>query len=370
MRLHIYVYLETDTGNTLDITSLPEIINVSDVSSLSKLTTFKGAKNFQLSKDATMPISTLDNTYNFFSDKGYQGIFTREISGEDGTFTNPVEIQFTLKGQKIPNFMLVFDRLNNEYATEVTVTMTVPEGDPATCKLTNNSTYMYVELHSVFPATQSAEREIVLKVDKWSKPYSSAKITRLALEYADVFTGSSIIRASWSENAQNDQVIVQPGIVEQYAEIELYDRYKNIRNMHNRDLLSRKGRIDIAVADTQNTEIPLGSYDVEDWVISATDPIVKLTGNDPSVNFDKTYIERLPIKKRDIDTTLNELFSFIPQYSFRYIDDVTKLYCQNIFTPNSWFRPDTLDKILQKVCTLGMIRMFWLNNEFIVMRCY
>ena len=153
----------------MQVLTVPEQANVSNIDKLSDLTPFKGYKGFQLSSgEVGMPISRLDGSYNFFPAEGYRGLLTRAVSSADGTFTTPPEVHIHLRGQKTPNFLIVFDRLCNEYATELEVEIIMPEGDSPPLKLTSNCAQLFVDLYSFFPTSSFIERAVIIRIKKWS----------------------------------------------------------------------------------------------------------------------------------------------------------------------------------------------------------
>ena len=368
MRTRIYIDLEAGAGSALDISSTPDVVNVADTSNLSTPTAFNGFKGFQLSASRSAPVSVLDGSYKPFSENGYKGILTRTISNAKGYFTDEPIIKLKLKGQSTPNFIIVFDQICKEYATELDISVPFTNGS-LTARLENGSVYMYVNLAKLFPGITDFEKEITIAIVRWSKPYASAKITRFALSYTNVFSGDSMKQITCSENSRDSQLSLQPGIVEQFVEIELYDRHKNIHYIHEQGALSQKGNIRIVAVDASENEISLGTYLVEDWEIYATDSTVKLIGTDPSVDFDKIYVDKFPIKERTVDDFLREIFAYVPQYNFAYLSATAEDRCKSIVVPNSWLKATTLDLALNKVCTLGMIRVFWLDGEFKITEC-
>ena len=364
MRVQVHINFGEMTLGKATEGSYPELINVSDTDDVFN-TPSMGYKGFQLSPDKHTKVSTLDGTFGLYPKKGYSGVITRKISDANGVFDTPPVIEFFLFGFSFDNLYIIFDQASNEYARLFTLSI-----DGTDYIINNTSPFCTLDLKNyIFPNITSLHT-VAIRITRWSRAFASAKVTYISCAYAEVFPSNSIDNLSCSENALNSQTIVQPGIVEQYADISLYDRYGRLHIAAKEDKLLTNADVRIIAIAEDDTQEVLGTYKVSNWDIETDDSIVQLSATDPSVNFDKIRVEDVPVKYRTVHDMLTLLFGYIDGYSWRYDDYTTQLYCQEITTPNHWFKSDYLDKMFQKVCTLGMLRIYWYNDTFIVMRCW
>lgn len=366
MRLQVHIDFNVGTEGTLVIDSLPEVINVAKTDSLHNEGSTKG-KCFQLSPSKSSTVSSLNDTYKFFSSDGYEGIITRAISNETGIFVEPCPaVTFTSTNPNLETLYVTFDRASKEYATIVDVQ--VNGGDKV--RIENTRVVLPIDLHTHVSYAPEGSNTITITLVKWSHKYSSAKITEISYDFTEVFTSNSIIDFTCSENALNEQVLIRPGIVEQYAEISLYDRYKSIHVAATKEILLRNARVTISAIDTEGNKITLGKYSADNWDIESTSDRVKVTCGDPSAIFDDIRVENFPVALRSIDGMLSALFSYAGNYSWKYIDKQTESYCSATYTPSNWIKADTLKNSLEKVCAFGMLRIYWFVDTFVVVRCY
>ena len=364
MRVQIHVTFEDTSRISLQAGTYPEVVNVSRAeNTFSEPST--GSKGFQLSPSRDIKVSTLNGTFGLYSSNGYSGILTRQISDENGVFEEPVVITFSTFGFGPDVVYILFDQTCNEYATEL---MLYVNGTGS--YIVNNSVYMRLDLSEYALLPGLLGYNVELRILKWSRPLASAKISYISSTYAEIFTGNTIDNLICSENALDSQAIIQPGIVEQYADISLYDRFGRLHDAaDNNNLLNNITLQIYAVEDNDDRKI-LGDYVATTWDINADNKIVNLSAADPSINFDKIYIKDIPVMDRSIHEMLVLLFGYVEDYQWKYIDTATQRYCETIITPNNWFAEGHLYEQLQKVCAAGMLRIYWFNKMFIVMRCW
>lgn len=364
MRTQIYINFHNQGNVAIDAVELPEVVNISSSDSLID-NNFVGSKGFQLSAVRDERISTLDGSFGFYTQQKYRGIVTRELSRGDGIFTNVPYVLLNIQGADINKLYVVFDRACNEYATSISVYV----DDVLLGNYSNNDVRATLDLSStVFDPLRAYKLKIMF--DCWSAPFASAKVTSISNQYNDIFLGNSIKSFECSENMFNSFTSVSPGIVSQYADILLYDRYGQLRQMAAEGLLGFDADVEIVAVDDKNQSLLLGSFVVEDWEVTATKSTVTITCTDPSVNFDKIRIENIPVQDRTIDQMLSLLFSYVGNFTWSYADWDTEYMCTHVITPDNWFKSDNLRNLLNKVCTLGMLRIYWTNKIFVVARCW
>lgn len=365
MRVYVHLKFDTGTSGTIVEDSIPELVNVSSAENMYTEAS-RGQKGFQLSDKHNEVVCSLDGTYSMYSSKGYQGIITRVLSNSRGYF--PAEstpaIELTLSSYNLKKLYVGFDQACHEYATEISLKNNTT-GEVRTVH--NDKTVMQLDVSN---NTNSLSSSITISITKWSRAYASAKISYIVLEYASTFTGNTLKELVCSENTFNSQAYVCPGIVEQYANIKVYDRYQYLHSLAEEESLLEGALVKIAVVDENDEERSLGSFVVDAYVISAVSSEVQINCKDPSETFSTIYVENLPVKDRSVDDMLTLAFKYASSYTWKYVDAETAQYCKKIKTPNSWFESGTLQDLFNKICNLGMLRIYWYDNSFVVARCW
>lgn len=344
---------------------MPELINVSNVDAVIEGVS-DGYKGFHISPYYSRKMSTLDGTYNLYPSSGYPGIITKEISDADGVCD--ISVPFHLDGTSPQNLYLNFDSVAGEYAVDFTLTNSETF---YTIDVTGNTSTSWIfDLTQLqLPATLS-DVTFTLLITKWSRPHASIKITRLSPYYILVYTGRDLKSVVASENLLNAQMNITPGICEQYANITVYDRRGILRNFARLNQLSQDYIATISAVDDVNGDTyELGNYIIADWILESTSSTVGITCRDQSYRFEKIRIERSSVADRSLDDLLGEFFAEAKGVSWRYLDVETRARCEQIIVPNSWYLASDLYTMLNKLCALGMLRIYWYIDTFVVGRC-
>lgn len=336
MRPFVTITLQNNTAAVLSYVSSTDNVNVSRPQQLLKDGNVSNVKGFQLSSDI-LKLSKLDSTRTFFGDDGYSGYLSAS--------TESAEITLQVTGDTIGGLYIVFDTLTGEYAKSISI------GDHT---FTNNSVATYISFF--------AKDTVKLRFSQWSASNSTIKVTNIAIVPTLRFYGSDLIDFKCSENLLDSDLQITPGICEQYADINVYDRYSVLHTLAREGLLG--GDADVSInADSY----ALGVYVASDWDIEIDNTVVGITCRDKSYLFEKIPIARVDIANRTIDDLLNVLFSQA-DIPWNYLDVATRTRCLNISVPNNWFAASDLKALLDKICSLGMLRMYWSLNTFYVGR--
>jgi hypothetical protein len=181
-----------------------------------------------------------------------------------------------------------------------------------------------------------------------------------------VYNDSYIEDIRCSENLTNSSIDIEPGICEQYAEITLYDRDGDIHDRASSGTLAKKQKVEILIEDGES----IGTYFTTEWNVPGESSSITITCSDPSTTFGDIQIESAGIKTRTVDDLLTLTFEQIKSVVWQYIDTDTQAYCESIRVPNSWYYASSAKSTLNKICSLGMLRIYWYIDRFIVARCY
>lgn len=350
-------------GVYIDENTLPAQINVANSNAVIEGLS-KGARGFQLSASADNPVSKLDGSSTAFPTSGYPGIITSALSAEDGSCD--ISILFTLTGNTPENLYIEFDWAAKERAIDFTLsnsynTYTISQTD-------NTETLLVIPLKNLYLPTTLQDVQFTLRITKWSKGNASIKITRLSTDYVAVYTGRDIINTSNSENSFDSQMQITPGICEQYIDAQLYDRSGALREFARTDKLTPDHTINISAIDG-DTVYDMGSYIIAEWLFDSTSSVVGVSGRDKSYLFEKINIERSTISERTLDDLITILFAQATDVPWRYQDAGTRERCQSIVIPDNWYLASDLYTMLTKICALGMLRIYWVTDAFIIGRC-
>ena len=185
-----------------------------------------------------------------------------------------------------------------------------------------------------------------------------------------LFRGKDLISSSNSENLLDAQLSVTPGICEQYANIKLYDREGVLRRLALTQELTADYAVSIeAVDDSTDRVVVLGSYIIAEWQIEGNSSEIEVNGRDGSYLFDKIAVTRSIVQTRTVHDFLSEAFALVPGASWRYQDESTRTRCLSMSVPDGWYEEGDFYKMLNKICYLGMLRIYWFIDAFVVGRC-
>lgn len=364
MRPQVKIIFKEDSITSLKVveSELPETVNVANPADILE-GIGDGYRGFQVSQTK---VATLDGTYRVYTERGYPGVITKTLSSSDGTCDISIPVHIT--GDTPKNLYISFDKVAKEYAKAFTLTNSV---NKFTIKRDNNTeAELTLPLASLMLPAALDDATFTLKITKWSKPNASIKLTRFSSQYVATYTGKDIVSLVYSENLLDSQMQILPGICEQYANISVLDRYNALRKRALRDELHGDYVVNIAsIDDESGISYTEGSYIISDWDFKSTSSQVDISCRDKSYLFEKINIERVGIKDRTLDDFINIMFTQAKNMTWRYLDGDTQERCRSINVPNSWYTASDLNTMLSKVCALGMLRIYWYVDTFIIGRC-
>lgn len=316
---------------------------------------------FQISGVNTLSI--LNDKKLILPDGGYPGFMSRKLSSDiDGTFIDADAPKISIKSSSIKQNGL-WITFSEGYPVKYRIT----KDNQSTTIDNNTQRTIYID-QSFGEGDESVD--VYITVLQWSEKLASVKISKISNIFDVTYDLNDLISITYSENLFNSQLQIQPGICEQYADIQLYDRDGILHELADKRALNEDYSVTITVVDDDTNKRSIdGVYLVNDWEVYGTSNTVIINCNDLSRIFDKINIEITAVKTRTVDDMLNECFNLC-KVSWRYIDDDTQTYCENIKTPNCWFYKSTALQTLNKICRLGMLRVYWYIDSFIVARCY
>lgn len=343
---------------------------MSNVSNPNALNTnmLAGFKGFQLSKNYEEYASTLDGSYKLYSSEGYPGYVSYHATDSEG-WTRGIVLSIYLQDPpEVVNsayLSINFDSVAGEYAKSFSMWL---EGrDDSVVNITtpeSQAVYRHLIPLKIFSIT-STPCTLRFTVEQWSKPYTSVKITRLSTDIKLLYTGKDLVSFECSENILNSQLRVEPGVCEQYVDCRVCDYDGIIRRLaETSGVLDSKCAITVQGIDAGQTR-QLGSYEVTKWNVDSEGDTVGCEGTDRSARFDDLVLLASDLRDRTLHTMLGDIFNSLGE-AWQYADTNTENIAKNISTPYFSFDASTLRERLDKLCSLGFLRIYWADNTFYV----
>ena len=351
------------TDNVRAECQLPEDVTEPNVSNVLELGSSDGIgyKGFQLSDVDGAVVSTLSGQYFFYPEDGYPGYISSKLSDRNCEITEYLYVRFDGSDTEIRQayLYLTFDRVCGEYAKSFQVYG--PNGSKRFDEDQTEGVYTYVLPLSNFVSHDSDT--LTIKIFKWNKPNASVKIARLSTKVEETYSGKDLVSFVCSENELDAHLAIQPGICEQYTDIEFCDRDRLIRQLANLNLLDAC-EAQLWCAHEQNTTL-LGRYVASCWNLQANHHRVVFEGTDESVRFADINLPASDIRDRTLVQMLDEVFG-IAGAPWQAATDKTQRILEDTLTPNCWFKAGTLRERLDKICLLGFLRVYYDKGTFYV----
>lgn len=333
-----------------------DISNVSNSSEIFNDTEYVGYKGFHLAEELGKYPSTCNGEYLYYPDEGYKGYCSSKLSDTDCY----IGIDFNLQLSNCPETIAIyFDSISNTYARTVQV---LNSENSNSIIVNNRSSVCLIDITAL--NIKKSDTIIYIKFQYLNRPNTNLKITKMAFEYIRTYTDDIIKDFKCSEQLLDTTFRINPGVLQQYAEISFKDKYGEFKDLAKRELLNDNLFVKIYINDTL-----VGTYMTESWDIKANNTNVSLNCTDPCRLLDYINVTRVPVASRTVDDLLNMAFSYT-EYTFEYLDSDVEELCKKITNGTSWIYPSSLTDFLKKVCLLGMIRIYWYKDKFMVARCY
>lgn len=353
MRTKVYVEVGGTTDATFEYVECSSEINVSNVTKVfSSFTTLKNIKGFQLS-GTTQNITLLNGNSTFFPEKGYPGFISSAIRDT----TEYAYISFKILNS-IPEYIYItFDTATGAYPYFLRIT-----SGTKSITITNPGVIAQIPtaaLNLTIGATVSVRMEL------WTMRYQSYKVLNISPRIT-AKEGIALISYKCSENMMDSNLNIAPGICEQYADITFYDKNKLFHQLALSGLLTDNDTVKIYEINDNNEEVLVGSYLIDTWDIEATESDISIHARDISYILESLNISKLNVETRSVNDFLTIAFGNLP---WKYLDEATELRCYSIGIPNSWYAGGTVADLLNLICQIGMLRIYWSIDTYIVGRC-
>ena len=178
----------------------------------------------------------------------------------------------------------------------------------------------------------------------------------------------SIKDIDYGTNTRDQNMSLTFGVIEQNVTIKFYDRNKVVYGLFER---KQDTKATLVIREYEDGElVDTDDYKVSDIEINEEGDQVTVRGVDATSILDTIDIGKNLIEDRSVHDLLTIFFSKLPEtYTWDYFDDETSKMCHDIVAYSNWYRDDTLRNFLDKVCVLGLLRIYYKNGVFHVTRC-
>lgn len=170
-------------------------------------------------------------------------------------------------------------------------------------------------------------------------------------------------------NLMDADLSLSPGVCEQHASVSFYDRNKIIKERFTSGL-STEATVTISTYGSDGSLVESVSYTSADYKLENDDDYVTINCADRTRMFKDINVSRAPVEQRTVASLLETFFALLPLDSdWAYLDQETQSRCENIVVPDCWYTEGSLYDFLNKICVLGLLRIFCRSNKFFVARC-
>lgn len=360
MYTEVTIELLSDPSVTITESSMQLASNVSNNSG--PLTTY-GTNNafkgfFLMSSADNKPVATLDGSFECFDTQGY--------SGAVGKSNVAYFVEYRLRFGSTPNVgcTLVLDPTGAPQVNKVSVVSFNTSGTIVSNKTVEvDPTYpLIILMPEMFTTTYVAIRLYTVT----SNLNNYVKILYAFPNITTMYRGTDLIKYECSENMLDAQLTFTPGICEQYINATVYDRNNVLQQLAAQEKLTTGRIINVYAVDDAFRE-RIGQYYSEDWDIQNCESDVGITGGDGFKYLSNFDFRSAGVQERSVAKMLSDAFGYAG-VQWKYQDDDTQLYCQYIWTRNCWYPDTDIISLLEDICKVAMLRIYYYNGVFIVGR--
>lgn len=365
MYTEVTIELLSDPSVTIDEVTMQNASNVSnDLRTLNPYGSNKPFKGFFLmSQNTKDPVATLDGSFKCFGANGYDGAVGNTYYASSYTH---VYARYVIDFKAIPSAgcTIILDPTGTSQVDRLTV-----ENHYASGALKD---FAYVDVDPTYPIITIMPGiiteplvSIAFRMIGYNRNYC-VKVLYVFPNITTIYRGTDLIKYECSENMLDAQLTFTPGICEQYINATVYDRNNVLQQLAAQEKLST-GRIINVYAVDDNFRERIGQYYSEDWDIQNCESDVGITGGDGFKYLSNFDYQVAGVKSRSINNMLTDAFSYAG-VQWKYQDNDTQLYCQQIDTPNCWYPDTDIISLLEDICKVAMLRIYYYNGVFIVGR--
>lgn len=359
------IYLTDVKTSIINASALPEQIRYANISHPERMVeeeNYNFIKGFHLSGD-TFTSTPLTGAYEFWGDEGFNGTAGSVVSP-----SSRVLIYLDYEGEGNVDFWVLFDPTTPSVTGRVSATIRNSTG--STSSRDFGSSYGQW-VHVSFPSYANRINPVTIACyggGAYNGNIGAMVLSISPYPYAKM-SGSSVLNFRCSENLMDSDLSISPGICEQYGDATLYDRDGLLKQAAFGGRLGEDTSVSFRVIDNDTEEkIELGNYKVADWDNVNDEDHFQLSCRDYSYLLDSILVPKAYVMQRTLDELLQSAFDLC-NTSWTYVDTATQERCQKIVLPKCMYFVTNAKTLLNNICTVGMLRIYWYIDTFYVGRC-
>lgn len=192
--------------------------------------------------------------------------------------------------------------------------------------------------------------------------------------YGTLTYDDDIIRVECSTNSRDGSLSLQPGVIEQSASVEIYDRndvFKNL-TMDNQEDVFYGASVIISWIDAQNNSQLVGTYIVKDVELSGDSNIVKIICTDETYKLSNIKVNFYPITTATIHETLTMLFRDYMNMEYgewAYEDANVEGFCRYALLRDYYINNNDARQVLEELCIVGCLHIYLNKGIYMVGMC-
>lgn len=365
MYTEVTIELLSDPSVIIDEGTMQNAANVSnDLGPLNAYGSNKPFKGFFLMSSAdNKPVATLDGSFKCFGANGYDGA-VGGVYYEDSP--SRVYTAYSIQFNTIPTAgcTIVLDPSGAPQVDQITVVNFFPSGaEQSSTDVAVDPTYPVI---NIIPGVITSDLvQIKFRMPDHNVNYYT-KVLYVFPNITAIYRGTDLIKYECSENMLDAQLTFTPGICEQYINATVYDRNNVLQQLAAQEKLSTGHNINVYAVD-DNFREQIGQYYSEDWDVQNCESDVGITGGDGFKYLSNFDYRVAGVKDRSVAKMLSDAFEYAG-VQWKYQDSDTQLYCQYIWTDNCWYPDTDIITLLEDICKVAMLRIYYYNGVFIVGR--
>ncbi len=271
----------------------------------------------------------------------YNGFFSNRQSDSNGN----TDITIEVVGEDIDNFMMIFDNVAHQFATDIYV-------DDKLWKNTNN----------IFIWHGEKANSHTIRIIKWNKPLYPVRITSLRVGISLTYDSSYLHEVTRGSQSMADNKLPSYGVISSYGSVSFIDKDKELVKLAELNLLKPNLKIQIFYGDEK-----IGEYESEKWSYSYGNSRAKVELKDSTQRwYNRVY-------DKSVNVTLNEsaldIYNKLKLESneiFAPLDSELESYLEDINVSFSYIDKCSLFDAWNKLCNLACLQMYKAEDGRIV----
>lgn len=365
MYTEVTIELLSDPSVTIDKGTMQKPANVSnDYGPLNTYGSNKPFKGFFLMSSANdKPVATLDGSFKCFGANGYDGAVGGAFYTDGTSYAYTAYIvQFSTISTA--GCTIVLDPSGAPQVSRITVVNLFPSGaEQSSIDVSVDPTYPVI---NIMPGVITSDW---IRIEFHMPDYNANYFTKILYIFPNItaiYRGADLIKYECSENMLDAQLTFTPGICEQYINATVYDRNNVLQQLAAQEKLTTGLSINVYAVD-DNFRERIGQYYSEDWDVQNCESDVGITGGDGFKYLSNFDYRVAGVEERSVSKMLSDAFEYAG-VQWKYQDSDTQLYCQYISTRNCWYPDTDIITLLEDICKVAMLRIYYYNGVFIVGR--